>query len=355
MVDDSELDYLRTFLTYACLNSTVKHFSEVKKISAINDTRRILIYPGELLSVDGKFYKKRYRVQLSEPSEANLINTFNSLINGIESLSKGITIGSEGVLDYFDCSGEIATDMMGVCYDGKFYWVSGGVDAYASTIFKYNYDGSYTGFSFLPAITYVDAINYDNGYLWITDATKGSVYKYNILGVYQSVEIDVSGKTDEPYGITFDNNYLYIYGHSEKNVFKYTKTGSYISFFDCSSEVSGNVEGLCTDGTYIYVSDYADYKAFQYSMDGVYQSHYIDTSGSMHSPNGRPFGMEFDGKYFCWASSGINVRVYRFNSLYNKPSTLVYLKLAYGNRAFENGKTKRWYQDIFIDVEWSTE
>ena len=89
MADDSELDYLKTFLAYASPFSTVKHFSDVKKISAINTANRLLIFPGELMGVDGKFYIKRYKVQVSEPSEALLMVRLNKIIEVIDDLSKG--------------------------------------------------------------------------------------------------------------------------------------------------------------------------------------------------------------------------------------------------------------------------
>ncbi len=59
MTDDSELDYIRTFLNKAHSNATTKHFSETRNVSSdkYNDDNRILVYPGELMSVDGVFYK----------------------------------------------------------------------------------------------------------------------------------------------------------------------------------------------------------------------------------------------------------------------------------------------------------
>ena len=39
---------------------------------------------------------------------------------------------------------------------------------------------------------------------------------------------------------------------------------------------------------------------------------------------------------------------------YTKPTTLCNIELKHSNKAFENGITKRWDRDIYIDVEWST-
>ena len=52
MADDSELDYLVTFLKECHATATVSSFSTVKKIFLINDTERILVLPGELVSTD---------------------------------------------------------------------------------------------------------------------------------------------------------------------------------------------------------------------------------------------------------------------------------------------------------------
>lgn len=39
---------------------------------------------------------------------------------------------------------------------------------------------------------------------------------------------------------------------------------------------------------------------------------------------------------------------------FTRPTTMLNIELKHSNKAFENGITKRWDRDIFIDVEWST-
>lgn len=39
---------------------------------------------------------------------------------------------------------------------------------------------------------------------------------------------------------------------------------------------------------------------------------------------------------------------------FTRPTTMLNIEFHHSNKAFENGKTKRWDQDIYIDVEWST-
>ena len=39
---------------------------------------------------------------------------------------------------------------------------------------------------------------------------------------------------------------------------------------------------------------------------------------------------------------------------FTRPSTMLNAELKNSNKAFENGITKRWDRDIYIDVEWST-
>lgn len=84
MADNSELDYIRTFLGECHASATAKQFSEIKKISLINDTERILVYPGEVINTNTKFYTKRFPVKLSETTEANLTGMLNDIINGCE-------------------------------------------------------------------------------------------------------------------------------------------------------------------------------------------------------------------------------------------------------------------------------
>lgn len=92
MADDSNLDYVRTFIAACHTTATVKQFSEAKNINLINDTERILIYPPELISVDFNHYTERYMVKLSEVNEAGLLGMRNDIITNIEKLNKRETI-----------------------------------------------------------------------------------------------------------------------------------------------------------------------------------------------------------------------------------------------------------------------
>lgn len=94
MVDDSELDYLRTFMMEAHAAATAKSFSEVKNISLINDDDRVLVYPGGLISSQFNHFIKRYRVKLSQTSEITLTTILNDIVDGIEKLNKRIAVGS---------------------------------------------------------------------------------------------------------------------------------------------------------------------------------------------------------------------------------------------------------------------
>ena len=82
MADDSELDYLRTLLLEIMPGFTVKHYSEIKNISMINDTKRALLYPGEILTMNDVYYTTRYKVKISAPNEANLTTVIKKIIDG---------------------------------------------------------------------------------------------------------------------------------------------------------------------------------------------------------------------------------------------------------------------------------
>lgn len=70
--------------------ATVKHFGETsKEIDKIVDAsfQRMLVYAGEPIGSNYKFYTERHKVRIAETSEANLIVAFNNIIDGIEKLN----------------------------------------------------------------------------------------------------------------------------------------------------------------------------------------------------------------------------------------------------------------------------
>lgn len=92
MPDDSELDYVRTFLGKVHTAATAKHKDETGKLALIADTQRILVFPGELIGTLDYIYQKRFKVQVSETSEANLTTALNNIINGIYKFNTRQTI-----------------------------------------------------------------------------------------------------------------------------------------------------------------------------------------------------------------------------------------------------------------------
>jgi hypothetical protein len=90
MADDSELDYIRTFVGEAMTGYTIKHYSEIRNLHLINDTQRGLVYPGELLTVDEVYYEKRYKLKLEDTTEAALNTGMKNLISGIRKYNRRI-------------------------------------------------------------------------------------------------------------------------------------------------------------------------------------------------------------------------------------------------------------------------
>ena len=89
----TELDCVRTFLLKVHTAATTKHYpEEVGILKNIADTQRMLVNPPELISSDGDFYWKRYKVQVSESSEANLSTAINNIIIGIRKFNKRTAI-----------------------------------------------------------------------------------------------------------------------------------------------------------------------------------------------------------------------------------------------------------------------
>jgi len=92
MADDSELDYLRTFLGKIHTSATVKHFSEVRKIASINDTSKMLVYPPEVVGITDFYTEKTFKVSIVESTEANLMTALNNVILGCWKLNTRQTI-----------------------------------------------------------------------------------------------------------------------------------------------------------------------------------------------------------------------------------------------------------------------
>jgi len=94
MVDDSELDYLRTFLLKVHTAATTKHKpEEIGRISNVADTQRILVHPPEFMGQDYEdFYWKRYQIEIDETSEANLTTALNNIMIGIRKFNRRIAI-----------------------------------------------------------------------------------------------------------------------------------------------------------------------------------------------------------------------------------------------------------------------
>jgi len=82
MVDDSELDYLKTLIEEITTSLIVATFETTKNIGAVTSTKKCLIYPGETLSIDGDFYKKRYMIKLVMETEITMTSIINEIIDG---------------------------------------------------------------------------------------------------------------------------------------------------------------------------------------------------------------------------------------------------------------------------------
>ena len=337
MADDSELDYIRTFLTKILPLTTTKHFSEVKKISVINDTTRILVYPGELIGVDGKFYTKRYKVKISETSEAALMATLNTIIENIEKLQRGQTIGqfSAGVPhDYSatytftdDTDGEDPAGWTVVETSGTIEVVSE-KDEHLKVVSLTKTGGTivYMSISFTGQLTgtvefweYPDASGSDS---WF-EFQNGSGF----MGTFHFGDAGYGANAGKPFW--FDGN-----DESQLIASDLRDQWNHIKIFFTGNDITSTINGT----------------------EGLGQPDHFN--GSKTTPTIIKISTQQSQKDYYNAiglSWDPNYNVGDNNFLYSKPSSLTYMTLAYGNRAYEQPKTKRWYQDIFLDVEWCTE
>lgn len=88
MADDSELDYLKTFIDEATTNLTVVTIESTGNIAVVSGAKKCLVVPGSILSTDGEFYRKRFKIFLNMENEANLNSIMNEIIDGTETYNK---------------------------------------------------------------------------------------------------------------------------------------------------------------------------------------------------------------------------------------------------------------------------
>jgi hypothetical protein len=88
MVDDSELDYLHTWLEAVTTNLAVDTWETKRRVGLMSGDKKALIYPPEILWVNGSFYKKRYKITISMENEANMMSIINEIIEGIRAYNE---------------------------------------------------------------------------------------------------------------------------------------------------------------------------------------------------------------------------------------------------------------------------
>ena len=344
MADDSELDYLRTFIKSATGLSSVRHFSEIRKIDSIKGSRRILIYPPELMNIDGKFYNKRYKVQMSDTSEVALNSTFNAIVNSIDFFNRNNTLENYLGISFTDET----VGARGLDIDFITGGYNDGADSY--TEININEDGH----------QYVL-------YMFDNDAggdTTGFTHTFteerNASGANPIIEFWIKVKDSTEFiGMRTSHT-------GDEVVLIKIDAGKLQYFIVGWNDVTG---GTITNDTWYHIKLDIDLSAETFDIyinevlkdndvSGIFDSSLINNISFTTASTGTNSGVYLDAFGFYasdgWAD-GLGYNLGDNFDAYSKPSVLTYISMAYGNRAFENGKTKRWYQDIFIDVEWSTE
>ena len=134
-----------------------------------------------------------------------------------------------------------ATDLT---YDGQYLWYG---NAYGSNeLYKIN-TSDITVASTIPVSQYAWAVEWVNGYLWVSSNGSDNIYKINPANgnlVSQSVEM---GAWIE--GIAFDGQYIWCASNNERTIYKYNPTtNSVVSEF----YVDMAVHGLCYNDGFLY-------------------------------------------------------------------------------------------------------
>ncbi len=356
MADDSELDYIKTYLTYSTYllqnDITVNHFSEVKKISVINASRRILIYPGELLHNDGKFYTKRYKIKLSDTSESEMISMLNAIINGLDSFNKQ-TYHTTQKKSYSFYVGDEMSNPRSIAWDGTYFWVLGTVN---HRVYKYSSAGVYQDTSVLLTGEMDDptCFTFDGTYFWVLDDNAHRVHKYASDWTYLSLSYDIRADTCWYYwGICWDGTNFWIASDCE-NLMKFSDAWVLDTIYDLADGEVGT-GGLAFDGQYLWlINSFNDgpYRTLsKYGLDGIYTGTTFRLSGGTD----QNYGVLWKTPYFYITESFNKTVDLWIKTTYTQEPTMVYISLQYGNKGYEQPKTKRWEQDIYLDVEWCTE
>jgi len=105
MVDDSRLDYLRTFLGKVHTAATVNHIEEVSSIRKIADAERMLVHTGTVMKEERYEITLRYKVDIEADTEINLSTALNNIAIGIRKLNSWTAITAytrESTLHHID-------------------------------------------------------------------------------------------------------------------------------------------------------------------------------------------------------------------------------------------------------------
>lgn len=77
-----ELAHLKTFIEEVTTTLIVSTWDAIRKVNQVTTAKKALIEPGEILSRDGSFYIKRYKIKLSVATEAIMTSIINEIIEG---------------------------------------------------------------------------------------------------------------------------------------------------------------------------------------------------------------------------------------------------------------------------------
>lgn len=94
MVDNSELDYLVTFLAAVTTGVSVGQIEVVTNANLLTGAKTIYLYPGEHIAFGNFYYQKRFNASIVADTEANLTAIINEIIEGLDLLNTRQTIGT---------------------------------------------------------------------------------------------------------------------------------------------------------------------------------------------------------------------------------------------------------------------
>ena len=173
---------------------------------------------------------------------------------------------------FFAALEEGDSQIRGIAFDGTYIWV---LTYTNDNIYKFNLDGTYTGFSF--NVTDRDSgtmdLCWDGTYLCVTGIAEDKIYRYTTSGTYVGSFSTLSQDTLMSM-MTVAMEYYWVFGNDNDTVYKYTLDGTYTGTSFYIGDALTTIDGICWDGTHFWIA--GNDKIYKYTSEFTAEGTVID-------------------------------------------------------------------------------